>query len=411
MNSCFNRSGNHLSNFTNTECLSFFDGLVCWPETAFGLTAKVPCTSIESFKQIKLIFPSENEIGFAYRQCREDEPVWAEKANYSECMDAISRVESGCESSILFFKYRSLQCDRLRIHRNFMTSLVIFYLITIIYYEPYIHSQPPGEPNLQPWYKYQAWMCRCLISCLMFGYLSPVFWMFIEGMYLHSRLSTNVFDATAPFKIYNTVGWVLPVLITGVWSGGMYLRCEKECWDDYSSHSIIYILIVPMITALSVNLLFLINIVRIIITKLRNQPTLTTQQLQFRKAVRATLILFPLLGITNLLFFINPKSVKRKEHEFIYMLVNTVLKSSQGILISFLYCFFNTEVQEALKRMLRRIKTRISLTEPTRRRNTTAGECMAFLELPTNETIITGGCVQRLEMESKFSTTVELINH
>ena len=73
---------------------------------------------------------------------------------------------------------------------------------------------------------------------------------------------------------------VLPVLITGVWSGGMYLRCEKECWDDYSSHSIIYILIVPMITALSVNLLFLINIVRIIITKLRNQPTLTTQQLQ-----------------------------------------------------------------------------------------------------------------------------------
>ena len=35
-----------------------------------------------------------------------------------------------------------------------------------------------------------------------------------------------------------------------------------------------------MITALSVNLLFLINIVRIIITKLRNQPTLTTQQLQ-----------------------------------------------------------------------------------------------------------------------------------
>ena len=60
----------------------------------------------------------------------------------------------------------------------------------------------------------------------------------------------------------------------------MYLRCEKECWDDYSSHSIIYILIVPMITALSVNLLFLINIVRIIITKLRNQPTLTTQQLQ-----------------------------------------------------------------------------------------------------------------------------------
>ena len=50
---------------------------------------------------------------------------------------------------------------------------------------------------------------------------------------------------------------------------------------------------------------------------------------QIRKAVRATLILFPLLGITNLLFFINPKSLQRKEHEYIYMLVNSVLKSSQ----------------------------------------------------------------------------------
>ena len=41
------------------------------------------------------------------------------------------------------------------------------------------------------------------------------------------------------------------------------------------------------------------------------------------------LILFPLLGITNLLFFINPKSLKKKEHEFVYMVVNSVLKCSQ----------------------------------------------------------------------------------
>ena len=27
-----------------------------------------------------------------------------------------------------------------------------------------------------------------VLACLMFGYLAPVFWMFIEGVYLHSRL-------------------------------------------------------------------------------------------------------------------------------------------------------------------------------------------------------------------------------
>ena len=51
--------------------------------------------------------------------------------------------------------------------------------------------------------------------------------------------------------------------------------------------------------------------------------------IQIQKAVRATFILFPLLGLTNLLFFINPKWLQRKEHEYVYMLVNSVLKSSQ----------------------------------------------------------------------------------
>ena len=54
-----------------------------------------------------------------------------------------------------------------------------------------------------------------------------------------------------------------------------------------------------------------------------------SHDIQVRKAVQSTLILFPLLGITNLLFFINPKLVKRPDHQFIYMLVNSILKSSQ----------------------------------------------------------------------------------
>ena len=53
-----------------------------------------------------------------------------------------------------------------------------------------------------------------------------------------------------------------------------------------------YVLIIPMIIALSINLLFLVNIVRIIVTKLRNQPSssLSSQQLQ----VTSNLSLLPL---------------------------------------------------------------------------------------------------------------------
>ena len=45
-----------------------------------------------------------------------------------------------------------------------------------------------------------------------------------------------------------------------------------------------------------------------------------------RKALRATLILFPLLGITNLLFFVNPKN---GTHDKIYVIFNATMQSSQ----------------------------------------------------------------------------------
>ena len=79
---------------------------------------------------------------------------------------------------------RSLQCDRLRIHRNFMVSLVLLYLTTIVYFLPYIQDDPQvrsrGErENLKnvvkisqivPWYKTSPWLCNLLLSTLMFAF-------------------------------------------------------------------------------------------------------------------------------------------------------------------------------------------------------------------------------------------------
>jgi len=52
----------------------------------------------------------------------------------------------------------------------------------------------------------------------------------------------------------------------------------------------------------------------------------SAESAHFKKAVRATVILFPLLGVTNLLFFINPKN---GTHDKIYMLFNASMQSSQ----------------------------------------------------------------------------------
>lgn len=102
------------------------------------------------------------------------------------------------------------------------------------------------------------------------------------------------------------------------------------------------------------NLLFLVNIIRILVTKLKDDNFASDHQqsegiLQVRKALRATLILFPLLGMTNLLFFINPKN---GTHDKIYVIFNATMQSSQGIFLAILYCFLNSEVQQVIKRRL-----------------------------------------------------------
>ena len=45
--------------------------------------------------------------------------------------------------------FRSLKCDRLRVHKNFMVSLIIRYVVSVIYYEPYIY----GDPKAYVWYR------------------------------------------------------------------------------------------------------------------------------------------------------------------------------------------------------------------------------------------------------------------
>ncbi len=41
-------------------------------------------------------------------------------------------------------------------------------------------------------------MCRMVLACLMFGYLAPVFWMFIEGVYLHYNKAAYCVGVNVP---------------------------------------------------------------------------------------------------------------------------------------------------------------------------------------------------------------------
>ncbi|XP_010635758.1 corticotropin-releasing factor receptor 1-like [Fukomys damarensis] len=71
-----------------------------------------------------------------------------------------------------------------------------------------------------------------------------------------------------------------------------------------------------------------------------------------RKAVKATLVLLPLLGITYMLFFVNPGEDEVSRVVFIYF--NSFLESFQGFFVSVFYCFLNSEVRTQVRSAIRK---------------------------------------------------------
>ncbi|RWS25530.1 corticotropin-releasing factor receptor 2-like protein [Leptotrombidium deliense] len=178
----------------------------------------------------------------------------------------------------------------------------------------------------------------------MYSALSSINWMFIEGLLLHSRITTSIFKKSFPFKLYYVIGWGLPLIIIIVWSCLMSQQLHTPCWEGYGKLNIIWLITAPMIFVLMINFVFLINIIRILMTRLK--LTSSEETTRIRKAFKATILLFPLLGTTHLLFCLNPKN---SELEEAYMITNAFLQSSQGIFVSFFYCFLNNDVQNAIR--------------------------------------------------------------
>ncbi|XP_054710129.1 corticotropin-releasing factor receptor 1-like [Uloborus diversus] len=338
----------------------------------------------------------------AFRFCGED-GLWSagKWTNYSECqrlLDIREREEPplspvtvsyvilvGSVLSLvcllitlfIFAYFKALQCSRVRVHRNLVLSLILHALMMLAVALPGISRE------VEQLYRSTDWLCKAVLVLKMYSSMACIQWMFVEGLLLHSSVAVSVFRKEAPFRVYYGLGWGLPLLCVATW---VALMCthhqEKKCWKGYGHSPYVWFITGPMILALLVNAVFLVNIIRILVTKLRNSLSVETKQV--KKAMKATALLIPLLGITHLLFCINPRDEAELEH--LYMLVNALMQASQGLFVAVLYCFLNSEVQSVLssaysRRMLRRGDPR----RPSCRSSSTRVLSTASTTLPLTE--------------------------
>ncbi|KAL9882418.1 calcitonin receptor hector isoform 1-T1 [Glossina fuscipes fuscipes] len=340
------------------HCPVRFDGYLCWPRTPGGRILSQYCPDfVEGFNSKFLAHKICLENGSWYRH-PESGLEWS---NYTNCIDyddlAFRRLVNElyvkgysvscvalCLSLIIFLGFKSLRCTRIRIHVHLFASLALTCIVWILWYKCIIE-----QPEMIYRYPLQCISLHLLIHYFM---LVNYFWMFCEGLHLHLVLVVVfVKDAIVMrwFKIYS---WLVPWIFITVYAVARYFHPtdNAHCWMDESL--LLWIFSVPITLSLIASLFFLINVLRVIVRKLHPQSS-QPAPLAIRKALRATIILVPLFGLQHFLIPYRPDAGTPLER--FYQLLSVALISSQGFVVSFLFCFANHDVTFAVRTLLNRI--------------------------------------------------------
>lgn len=347
-------------------CERTYDGWGCWNDTKAGDIAYSKCPA--------LIFPNSEERT-AFKICNKDgtwfrhpetNKTWS---NYTTCTDhedlkfrqlvtslyvggyAISAIAL-IISLIIYFYFKALQCTRVVIHKNLFISFLISSILWITWYSTVTNNPQIPKENKAG--------CQILHILTYYFTVSNYFWMLCEGLYLHILLVIAFLSESKVMIWLYILGWGFPVILILVYTLARSSNAENiiHCWMEESVY--IWILSGPVCFSLILNLIFLINIIRVLIIKLKALNTPESQQT--KKAVRATVILIPLLGLHYLILLFRPETGTTAEYA--YEIVSVFVNSLQGLCVSLLFCFFNNEVISVIKK---RWEQRQIMKDPNRR--------------------------------------------
>ncbi|KAK0141710.1 Calcitonin receptor [Merluccius polli] len=346
-------------NKTGPFCSRNWDGWLCWDDSPARTFSAQNCPSyFKDFdpteKATKYCeekgqwfrHPDTNRTWSNYTNCNANTKEKLKSAfilYYMAIVGHALSIASLLISLSIFFYFRSLSCQRITLHKNLFWSYVLnstitlFYLITVVNNPGIVSQNPVG--------------CKVLHFFHMYMLGCNYFWMLCEGIYLHTLIVVAVFAEEQHLHWYYLLGWGFPLVPASIHAVARKQYFDDNCWMSVDTH-LLYVVHGPIMAALLVNLFFLLNIVRVLVTKLRD--THRAESNMYMKAVRATLILVPLLGIQFVIFPWRPENRLAGE---VYDYFMHIIMHYQGLLVATIFCFFNGEVQGTLKRQWMQYKT------------------------------------------------------
>lgn len=335
---------------TASGCEGLWDNMSCWPSSAPARTVEVQCP--------KFLLMLSNKNGSLFRNCTQD--GWSETFPRPDLACGVNINNSfnerrhayllklkvmytvGYSSSLamllvalsILCSFRRLHCTRNYIHMHLFVSFILRALSNFIKDAVLFSSDDVTYCD--------AHKVGCKLVMIFFQYsiMANYAWLLVEGLYLHTLLAISFFSERKYLQAFVLLGWGSPAIFVALWAITRHFLENTGCWDINANASVWWVIRGPVILSILINFIFFINILRILMRKLRTQETRGSETNHYKRLAKSTLLLIPLFGIHYIVFAFSPEDAME-----VQLFFELALGSFQGLVVAVLYCFLNGEVQ------------------------------------------------------------------
>ncbi|XP_033762872.1 calcitonin gene-related peptide type 1 receptor-like isoform X1 [Pecten maximus] len=348
-------------------CPRTWDGFGCFDDTKAGSRAYLDCpVYVEHSLPYAQAYKDCTENGTWFSLTNAMSGQTFEWTNYSTCLDIEDQqqlvyVGLTCSlisiillvpSCIVFLAFRQLRVQqRIRLHVCLFLSFTVSAVLTILWDFLVVYDRVEKAQNREESLMVQN-TAGCKLMYVLHRYIQMCnyFWMFCEGFYLH-RLIVHAFEVPKTLIGYYIFGWGgswVPIIIYSIVRAVDKEFDQTNCWVKHAG-GLEYVIYVPILVTLAINIFFFVNILRILLTQLQSHPN---EPSNYRRAFRATFVLVPLFGIQSILVIYRPDT--SRSAMFVYEVAKTIVINTQGGIISLIFCVFNGEVHTHIKNLIRK---------------------------------------------------------
>ncbi|XP_063837945.1 PDF receptor-like [Ostrinia nubilalis] len=361
-----------------TYCSPVFDSYLCWGPTPAGVMASQFCPPARFSDTTRFAFRMCEENGM-WQGRRKNESGNIGWTNYTPCfppevIELLEKVKDNTQAMLyiaqitryieivgftfsfftlsgslkVLISNRSLRNTRTKIHINLFVAMLLQIIVRLILYidqeivRIYFGGGTTGTGIVNT-----PILCEVSYTFLEYAITEMFIWMFIEGWYLNSVVTSDVLKSEMAFTVVCSISWVGPFLLTLMWAAATFIHYAKEgaatCWYGYNFLDIYWIVQGPRLAIIIINLTFMLNILRVLVTRMHRD--IHNDATRVKKGVRAMFLLLPLLGITNVLNMTEAPLDGPTWYFATWSYVTHFFRSFQGTIIAVLYCFLNSEVQ------------------------------------------------------------------